>query len=372
MSGKRILLTATSELAYDQRMQRICTALAGAGHRVCLIGRQRRHSPQLDAQPYEQVRLRCFFEKGKLFYLEFNARLFLYLLVHRFDALCAVDLDTLAPCFLAARFKGRPLVYDAHEYFTEVPEVVGRPLVKRAWEILGRLLVPRLRFAYTVGPELARVLGERYGVPFGAVLNVPFSLPPPSPVPDGPPIILYQGMLNEGRGLEKSILAMHHVEGAELWLVGEGDLSDQLRQLCRHEGLEHKVRFLGYLPPAELRTLTARAYIGLNLLDPKGLSYYYSLANKFFDYLQAGVPSLNPDFPEYRAILSAHDIGWTFPGEGTAETLGAFLRTVLADPALRARKSEQCAKVRGFFCWEKESEKLLAFWEKVWISDVKK
>jgi glycosyltransferase involved in cell wall biosynthesis len=372
LSGKRILLTATSELAYDQRMQRICTALAGAGHRVRLIGRQRKSSPTLNAQPYEQVRLRCFFEKGKLFYLEFNLRLLGYLLTHRFDALCAVDLDTLGPCLVAARLKGRPLVYDAHEYFTEVPEVVGRPSVKRAWEMLGRLLIPRLRFAYTVGPELARVLGERYGVPFGSIRNVPYSLPTPPLLPDGPRVILYQGMLNEGRGLERAIQAMHHVEGAQLWLAGEGDLSDQLRALCQQEGLEHKVRFLGLLSPTELRSLTTRAYIGLNLLDKKGLSYYYSLANKFFDYLQAGVPSLNPDFPEYQAILSAHDIGWTFPENGSAETLGAFLQTVLANPDLRARKSEQCALVRGSFCWEKESEILLKFWEQVWVSDGKK
>lgn len=347
-------------------MQRICTTLAGAGHEVCLLGRRRKNAPDLSAQPYEQVRLRCFFEKGKLFYLEFNLRLLFYLLFRRFDALCAVDLDTIGPCFLAAKAKGRPLVYDAHEYFTEVPEVVGRPLVKRAWEMLAAALLPRLRYACTVGPALAEVLGNRYGIRFDTFRNVPWSSDAPPSLPDNRPFFLYQGVLNEGRCLERAILAMHRVQGAELWLAGEGDLSEELRRLCEREGLSDRVRFLGYLSPDELRALSPRAFLGLNLLENKGLSYYFSLANKFFDYLQAGVPSVSPDFPEYRAVLADHEVGWLLgDDDGSPESLADFLNARLADPAERARKSANCFRYRELFCWENESGRLLLFWGKV-------
>lgn len=367
-----ILIVVTNDLTYDQRMQRICATLAAAGHGVRLVGRARKSSAPLAAQPYDQVRLRCFWEKGKAFYLEYNLRLFFYLLFHRFDAVCAVDLDTLLPAFFGAKMKGRPLVYDAHEYFTEVPEVVGRPAVKKVWEALARLLLPRIRWAYTVGPALAAALQERYGTPFAVVRNVPLAQVAGSgQAPDTePPFFLYQGVLNEGRGLETAIRAMHFVEGAELWLAGEGDLSEALRALCRQEGLKDKVRFLGYLRPEALRALTPRAFLGLNLLENKGLNYYYSLANKFFDYLQAGVPSVNPDFPEYRAIVAHCETGWLLP-ELEPRALGLFLQKKLSSPVERNLLAQNCLAYREEFSWEKESGVLLEFWAEV-LQDSKK
>ncbi|RMG81268.1 MAG: glycosyltransferase, partial [Bacteroidetes bacterium] len=128
MTPKRLLFTVTNDLTYDQRMIRICTTLSRAGYDVCLIGRRRRHSEPLrpGQYPFRQKRLFCFFEKGKLFYLEYNFRLFCLLLISRFDLVCSIDLDTILPGFLVAGLRRKIQVYDAHEYFTELPEVVHR------------------------------------------------------------------------------------------------------------------------------------------------------------------------------------------------------------------------------------------------------
>ena len=300
---ERLICTVTNDLSYDQRMIRICSSLSRAGYEVWLVGRVLPHSKPLHAQPFRQHRLRCRFHTGKLFYLEYNLRLFFWLAGQSFAALCAVDLDTILPAFFWCRLRRKPLVYDAHEYFTETPEVVRRPAVQKVWEAVARLCIPRLQYAYTVGDMLAKRFTQRYGTPFAVVRNLPYrrtaaKLPPKTQ----PPVILYQGALNEGRGLETAIEAMQQISHAQLWLAGEGDLSQALRQQARSLGLGEKVRFLGYLPPPELRELTPQAYIGLNLLENKGLSYYYSLANKAFDYLQAGVPAVHMDFPEYARL----------------------------------------------------------------------
>ncbi|MGB3617461.1 MAG: glycosyltransferase, partial [Catalinimonas sp.] len=126
----RVLLTVTTDLTYDQRMQRICRTLAGAGYDVHLVGRRRPHSRPLREEPYRQTRLPGRFERGKLFYLEFNIRLFFWLLLRRADAVCGIDLDTAGPAWAVARLKRVPFVYDAHEYFTEMEEVVRRPAVR--------------------------------------------------------------------------------------------------------------------------------------------------------------------------------------------------------------------------------------------------
>ena len=170
----KLVFTVTNDLQYDQRMQRICSALSAEGHEVTLVGRVRKTSTTLHTTTYQQIRLACWFEKGKLFYLEFNLRLFGWLFFQKgFDVYTGIDLDTLMPCLGVARMKGKKCYYDAHEYFSEVPEVVDRPLIKRIWEMVARLCIPRVDRAYTVGPALAQIFQERYGIPFQVVRNVP-------------------------------------------------------------------------------------------------------------------------------------------------------------------------------------------------------
>lgn len=367
----KLVFTVTNDLCYDQRMQRICTTLCAEGHEVTLVGRFRKTSPLLPAADYRQVRLLCWFEKGKLFYLEYNLRLFCWLLLQKsFDVYTGIDLDTLMPCLGVARLKGKKCYYDAHEYFSEVPEVVERPLIKRIWEMVARVCIPRVDRAYTVGPALAQIFQQRYGIPFQIVRNMPLhqvnissttSSTPHPPNASTLPIILYQGVLNAGRGLETAITAMQSIDGAVLWLAGEGDLSQELRQLAKDLGVESKVHFLGYLNPVELRSVTLQASIGLNLLENRGLSYYYSLANKAFDYVQAGVPSIQMNFPEYLALQEEHRVFYLI-NRLEVEVLVQAIEHLLGDNELYLALQENCKKAAMDWCWEQEKEKLIAIY----------
>lgn len=360
-----LLFTVTNDLSYDQRMQRIAHSLAGAGYAVTLVGRRRPHSIPLLEAPYRQVRLTCRFDKGKLFYLEYNLRLWWYLLSHPFDLVCAVDLDTLLPGFFVSRLRRKPLVYDAHEYFTEVPEVVRRPLIQRLWRILARMIIPRLRYAYTVGPALAEQLTKRYGITFSVIRNLPEAAPfAPAPSSPGRPVILYQGALNEGRGLEAAITALQHFPGAELWLAGEGDKSIALRDLARRLGVDKRVRFLGFLQPEQLKQLTPKATLGLNLLENRGQSYYYSLANKAFDYIQAGLPSLQMDFPEYRRLQDQYEVFHLLPNLELSTVVAAIDR-LLSDNGYRQHLQANCLRAAPQLTWQQEEPKLLAFYQSI-------
>ncbi|WP_400190483.1 glycosyltransferase [Hymenobacter sp. B81] len=368
---RRLLFAVTTDLNYDQRMQRICATLAGHGYRVRLVGRQWPASLPLSAQPYEQHRLRCRFSKGKLFYLEFNLRLLLYLLRHGgWDAYCAIDLDTALPVWLAARLARRPLVYDAHELFTEVPEVVARPAVQRLWRAVERFVVPRARLAYTVGPALARLFEQRYGRPFGTVRNISRLQPSDgagAPLPADAGYILYQGALNAGRGLEALLEAMPRVAG-RLVLCGEGDLSEPLRRRAAELGLlqSGQVEFRGFVLPAELRAVTRGAAVGISVLDNLGLSYYYSLANKFFDYLHAGVPQLISPFPEYLALNDEHQVAEVVP-ELTPAALAAALNRLLRDEPARYRQlAGNCRRARQELNWQREEVVLLNLYAALW------
>jgi glycosyltransferase involved in cell wall biosynthesis len=360
---EKIILTVTNDLSYDQRMIRICTSLSNAGYDVLLVGRKRKDSVPLIKRNFQQLRLQCFFEKGKFFYLEYNLRLLMFLLRQSFDALCAIDLDTILPCLTASRLRSKTCIYDAHEYFTEVPEVKRRPAIRKVWTMVANWTIPRIPYAYTVCESLAEIFEKKYGIPFEVIRNVPFSRKEKIQ-PANPPIVLYQGALNEGRGLEQCIHAMQQIEGAELWLAGEGDLSDSLRILVEKLHLQNKVKFLGYLQPEDLKEVTLKATIGLNLLENKGLSYYYSLANKAFDYIQVGLPSLHMDFPEYRKINETYEVFHLLP-DLNIETIRASIQYLLQDKTAYQRFQENCLKARISLNWEQEEQKLLRFYQQV-------
>lgn len=340
-------------------MIRICTSLAEAGFEVELVGRVKRKTVPLVERPFKQKRLKCFFYDGKLFYLEYNIRLFYYLLFHSFDIVNSVDLDTILPGYFSSKLKRKKIVFDAHEYFTEMPEIVTRPKVKKIWKWVERFTVPKLKHCYTVCESLAELFEEEYQVKFEVVRNVPFRDNRDfSNIRKDQKIILYQGSLNDGRGLEEMIEAMQGIPNAEFWMAGEGELSEILREKVQEMNLGNRVKFLGYLQPEELRELTPKVYMGLNLLQNKGLNYYYSLANKSFDYIQALVPSINMDFPEYQKIKKEHEVALLIP-DLKMETIQKNILTLLNDKDLYQKLKDNCKVAKEEYIWEKEVQKLL-------------
>lgn len=365
MSQYRLVFTVTNDLTYDQRMQRICSTLAEAGYPVMLVGCTLPRSVVLGPQPFQQCRLPCVFTKGFLFYAEYNVRLWWWLMLHPFDVVCSIDYDSLPGGCTAALLRGKKRVFDAHEYFTEVPEVVNRPFVRSVWSIVAFLFVRFYHRAYTVGPALARLFEKQFGMPFETIRNVPLlqELPSDSRSENNKNrVLLYQGALNEGRGIEYLLGAMCHIEHAELWLAGEGDLSEALRDKCNALHVQQKVRFLGFVQPKDLKELTKQAFIGLNLLESRGLSYYYSLANKFFDYVQAGVPVVTMRFPEYEALCREHEVALLLD-QLTEDQLVKALQQLLNDTALYEKLRQNCLTARHFWTWEAEKHKLIRLYD---------
>jgi glycosyltransferase involved in cell wall biosynthesis len=350
---EHILITVTNDLSYDQRMIKTANTLVDLGYSVELIGRKKKNSIPLKDASYKQKRLNCIFEKGKLFYLEYNIRLYFYLNSQSFQRIIAVDLDTIIPAYYAAKKQNAITYYDAHEYFPEMPEVVRRPLVQRLWQWVERTYVPRFHCAYTVSAGIQNILKNAYDKKVSLIRNVPKRAHYARTAATAP-FILYQGALNEGRGLENMILAMKHLNNIQLKLAGEGDLSVFLRKFTEENCLSDRVIFLGNLEPDVLKNYTNQAFIGINLLENRGLNYYFSLANKFFDYIQAGVPSINMNFPEYSAINNEYDCCLLINSLAEAE-ITAAIQSLTQDKQRYDSLAENCKKAAAALNWENES-----------------
>jgi glycosyltransferase involved in cell wall biosynthesis len=365
---KKIICTVTNDLNYDQRMIRICTSLVNAGYEVELVGRLRKHSLPLKKQTFRQTRLKCWVNKGKFFYLEYNIRLLFFLIFSKAEIFSSVDLDTLLANTLASRIRSTRLVFDAHEYFTEVPEVTERKFTKTIWEWVAKLCIKHADLAYTVNQSLADIFTNLYQKKFEVIRSVPFKSNDTGKADDsqnetnGKPVILYQGALNEGRGIEQCILAMKKTD-AILWIAGEGDLSKQLRTMVVENQLSDKVKFLGFVLPEQLREITLKANIGYNVFENKGLSYYYSLNNKFFDYIQSHLPQICTPYPEFDKINREYGVGVTATSD--VEEIVAAFHSLLNDHRLYAEIKANCIRAAEVFNWQREEQELIRIYKHI-------
>lgn len=356
---KKICFTVTNDLTYDQRMHRICNTLAENGYSVTLIGRKRSGSLPVQPGSYTQKRIRCWFNSGKLFYAEYNLRLFFSLLFTKTDAVCAIDLDTIVPCYYISRLKKIPRVYDAHELFTELKEVISRPRIHRTWSWVERRYVPRYRNGYTVSESIAKEFNRRYGVQYACIRNMPL-LREQEPVQTAEPFILYQGAVNEARGFEQLVPALGMVPCPTV-ICGDGNFMPQLKQLVKDNGLSQKIELKGMLPPGELPAIARRAKIGLAVSEKEGLNQYLALPNKFFDYIHAGLPQVTMDFPEYRRINEQYEVA-VLIDELKPGIIAAALNKLLTDTVLYDRLRQNCLKARLELNWQQEEKKLIAFY----------
>ncbi len=359
---KHIFFTVTNDLSYDQRMNRICTSLAENGYNVTLVGFTKSASVPLRPEKYRQKRLNCWFKKGKLFYAEYNARLFFYLLFQRMDAICAIDLDTILPCLRISKWKKIPRIYDAHELFTELKEVVVRPRIQRMWTRIEKHALPQYQRGYTVSDSIATEFNRRYGVTYQTIRNVS-RLKELKQAVSKDRCILYQGAVNEARAFEYLVPAMQKVNG-RLVICGDGNFMLQLRALVKKYQLEHKIEIKGMLSPDQLWEFSQEAYIGVAIAVKEGLNQYLALPNKFFDYLHAGLPQVTMNYPEYQKINQQYEVALLIDNPDP-QTIAAALNKLLSDTVLYNRLRENCLQARKELNWQQEEKKLLSFYESV-------
>ncbi len=357
---KKLIFTVTNDLNYDQRMSRICTTLANAGYGVLLIGRKERNSRPLMQKPYDQKRLHCFFKKGKAFYFEYNIRLFVYLLIKKCNVICAIDLDTILPCYFICRIRNKIKVYDAHELFSEMKEVVTRPRIYRFWKKIEKFTVPNFKIGYTVSSYIQNYFKKNYGVNYEVVRNMPCLEELKLPV-EHEPYILYQGAVNQGRCFENLIPAFQWIK-VPLWIYGDGNFYEEAMELVKKYHLENKILFKGKLLPHELKKITYGALLGITLFEKDSLSNYYSLANRFFDYIHAGVPQVCVNYPAYQQINQQFEVALLLD-DLTPKSIASQINALIDDASKMDNLRRNCNKAREAFNWQKEEKILLEFYK---------
>jgi glycosyltransferase involved in cell wall biosynthesis len=312
MIKQKIIVSVTNDLSTDQRVDKICNTLLELNFDVLLVGRILPNSISVK-RTYSTRRFKLWFNKGALFYANYNIRLFFFLLFNKTDVLWSNDLDTLLANYIISKWNNKKLIFDSHEYFTEVPELIDRPKVKKIWKGIERRILPKLKHVLTVSASISELYQKEYGINVKLLRNVPplkkHNVDVHNIKVKGKKILIYQGAINVNRGIEYMVESMKNIENAILYIVGYGDISSKISELIISLQLEEKVIMLGEIPLEKLHGYTEQADLGLSLEEDKGLNYRFALPNKLFNYIQAGLPVLVSYLPEMKNLVNQYEVG---------------------------------------------------------------
>jgi glycosyltransferase involved in cell wall biosynthesis len=359
----KVVLAVTNDIVTDNRVHKVANALVQNGYDVTIAGRRLSSSISITQRAYNIYRFKLLFNKSALFYAGYNFRLFLYLLSKKFDIIVANDLDTLPACFLCSKIKRKKLIFDSHELFTEVPELIHRPFVRKVWLRLEKLILPGVNFGYTVSPPIVDYYKEKYNKNFRLVRNVAHYNNNltfkgfPKEI-----IIIYQGAINLGRGLELVLSALQYMNNARLWVVGQGDISENLKELATKLCVEDKVIFFGRISLENLAEYTCQAHIGISLEEDMGLNYRYALPNKIFDYIQSRIPVIISDLPVMRSVVEQYKIGLVLQ-KRKPEILAELIQKLCSDKDFQLQLGQNLEYAANELCWQHEERTLIELYQ---------
>jgi glycosyltransferase involved in cell wall biosynthesis len=343
---------------------------------IMIIGRESGDCCNINTIPFKTKRFRMIFRRGFLFYKFYNIRLFFHLIFNRYDVLVANDLDTLLPNFIISELKRLPLVYDSHEYFTGVPEVQNRPFIKWVWKSIEKLIFPHLKHVMTVSDSIATQYEGEYGVRPITVRNcsrkadqiIPFTREELGVSHDHILLILQGTGINVDRGGEELIEAISTTERVSLFIVGSGDMLPDMKGKVLKLNLSQRVTFIPKLPWEEMMRYTKTADAGFSLDKDTNLNYRFSLPNKLFDYLAAGIPVIAGSLPEISQIVNEYKCGIIIP-EVTPQEICMAINELKDKPGLMAELKRNAVIASESVNWEKESTKVIVFYNNV-LSDI--
>jgi glycosyltransferase involved in cell wall biosynthesis len=287
----------------------------------------------------------------------------------RADLYLAGDLFTLPIASRAARATGARLMYDSRELYSALAALRTRPLTQAFWNYLEWKHGRNADGIVTVNQSIRELLEKKFpGRPVAVLHNYPEQTPAGRTdrlreallIPASLRILLSQGGLQSGRGALQCIDILERLPDCALVFLGDGDLKTSLAAHAAMKGVSGRVYFHAAVPSDELPRYTSSADIGLCLIENLGKNNYFSLPNKLFAYISAGIPVVGSDMPEIARVINTNGIG-AVADHDDIEGIANAVRKLLDDEYMYRKCAGNCVMLRDETSWDKEQAKLLDF-----------
>jgi glycosyltransferase involved in cell wall biosynthesis len=366
----------------DGRVIREATALAEAGFSVSIVDVERERSRSL-TEEFRGLHLKHIVwpnwfvsTRFKPWFLVKAMRLLIYgtlrLLQTPADVYHAHDENALPACYIVARLRHKPLIFDAHELpLSETHITRWRRLHALATTFLARM-VPSCVGIITVSPPIAKELHSRYRGPEATLIRNVLAYRSVAQndrlrqrLGLGPQVrlALYQGNLQADRGLDRLIRAASLLDSNNVIVImGEASeaILSELGALIANEKVADRVKIIPPVPYEELLDWTASADIGLIIYSPdRSLNVRMCLPNKLFEYLMAGLPVLVSQLDAVVEIVETYDVGRIVSSLAPADIAAAINRMLADTVALTHLRRNALNVAHQELCWEKESNQLI-------------
>lgn len=379
--GNRILMLTISSIDHDPRPNKVARSLVAAGFEVDII------APTLEPEPAEYevetgIRyVRVPITSPTQVFIVYQEEFLRAALARDFEYVHANDLTTLTVAWIVARVRRVPLVYDAHELWTENVQLKGGewvPMSPRTRAVAVRweqFLLRSVDLLVTVGPSIVREFARRNGSrrPPLLLANYPSlellrSKPPAASireacgVTDAHFVTLYMGGVNPLRNIETVIEAHRHLPEDHVFVImgpGVEFYEGEYRAAAADAGVEHRVFFVPAVGMDEVVAAATDADCGIVMLRNICKNFYFFYPNKLFEYALAGLPIAASSFPDVSGFIHGEKCGVTFDPD-SAESIAAALLSLSADREEARRLGERGrAAILERYNWEAAVEGLV-------------
>lgn len=368
MSPKgKVLITFLGNINYDTRCKNLYDTLSANNYEVEFLGFDwLTEGFNETLGKISIIKLR----KGFLsipFYLKFIWQLKIKLLTSNANLIFAEDIYTLPFAVILGKLKRAKIYYDSRELFGYLAGLKDKKLKQLFWKRIEKYFIRKADFVIVTGSMDAEFLKNEYGIKKSILLrNLPRYYKPELQldlhshlrIDKSKKIILYQGVILKGRGIEKVFSALNELPYCVFVIAGGGEFEQYYRKLAEEMNVSEKVFFLGKLTQEDLPKVTASADVGVALIENLSKSYYYALPNKLFEYIMAEIPLIVSNLPQMKDINDKYDVGYAVEFDNKSELINAIIK-LTEDKNLYESKKQNCHIASQELNWEKEVVALL-------------
>ncbi len=318
-SNKKVLITFLGNIDYDTRCKNLYDTFTSNEFEVEFLGFDWLTKDFIEKDGDITIKK---LKKGFLslsFYLKFIWNIKLRLLTTKASIIFAEDIYTLPFAIIFGKLKRAKIFYDSRELFGYLAGLKAKKFKQLFWKWVEKVFIKKADFVMVTGQMDGEFLQKEYGIDNLILLrNLPRYYKPSTKVDlhsqlqieKSKKVILYQGVLLKGRGIEKVFSMLKDLPGCVFAIAGGGEFEKYYQTLAGQMGLTDQVFFIGKFTQEELPKVTASADIGVALIENISTSYYYALPNKLFEYIMAEIPVIVSDLPQMKEVVEKYDVGY--------------------------------------------------------------
>lgn len=366
-SKKKVLITFLGNINYDTRCKNLYDTLSANNYDVEFLG--------FDwlTEGFRETRGEISIIKLKKgffsipFYLKFIWHIKVKLITTKESIIFAEDIYTLPFAVIFGKLKSAKIYYDSRELFGYLAGLKEKKIKQAFWKWTEKFFIKKADYVMVTGPMDCEFLKKEYGIKNLILLrNLPRYYKPELNldlhshllIDKSNKIILYQGVLLKGRGIEKIFSVLNDLPDCVFVIAGGGEFEQHYRKLADEMKVSDKVFFLGKLTQDELPKITASVDVGVSIIENLSISYYHALPNKLFEYIMADVPVIVSNLPQMKEVVEKYDVGYAVEFENKDELISA-IKKLTEDEDLYESKKQNCHIASQELNWEKEVVSLL-------------